>query len=165
MREPTANFVNHRNNTRVLGVRGFNPDFLSGFTGSRGFSLRERTRLNPNDLRLTGWKTRNHRGVAGGVNRTPVAQVRGVLADRVVVSTTLDLFLTLGALASYSGLSVRKLRDLLGDPVHPLPHYRIGGKILVRRSEYDGWAARYRHVGSGDVNAIVTSVLQDLRTS
>ena len=94
-----------------------------------------------------------------------VAQVRGVLAERVVVSTPLDPFLTLRVLAAYSGLSVRKLRDLLADPVHPLPHYRIGGKILVRQSEYDGWAARYRHVGSGDVNAIVASVLQDLRAS
>ena len=34
-----------------------------------------------------------------------VAQVRGVLAERVVVSTHLDLFLSLRALAAYSSLS------------------------------------------------------------
>jgi hypothetical protein len=94
-----------------------------------------------------------------------VTQVRGVLAERVIVSTPLDPFLSLKALAEYSSLSIRKLRDLLADPVHPLPHYRIGSKILVRRSEYDTWAARYRHVGSGDVDAIVASVLQDFRAS
>jgi excisionase family DNA binding protein len=91
-----------------------------------------------------------------------VAQVRGVLAERVVVSTPLDPFLDLRALAMYSSLSVRKLRDLLEDPERPLPCYRVGGKILVRRSEFDGWMAAYRHYGRRDVNAIVNDVLRTL---
>jgi predicted DNA-binding transcriptional regulator AlpA len=91
-----------------------------------------------------------------------VAQVRGVLAERVVISTPLDPFLSLQALAAYSGLSRRKLRDYLTDPAHPLPCYRIGGKIVVRRSEYDAWAARYRQVGQPDVDRIVSDVLKTL---
>jgi hypothetical protein len=96
------------------------------------------------------------------MNRSAAAQVRGVLADRVVVSTTLDPFLPLRALASYSGLSVRKLRDYLEDPANPLPCYHVGGKILVRRSEFDGWIAVYRQHGRRDVDAIVNDVLRDL---
>jgi len=92
----------------------------------------------------------------------PVAQVRGVLAERVIISSELDLFLSLQALARYSGLSVRKLRDYLADPIHPLPCYRIGGKILVRRSEYDAWAASYRQVGQADVDRVVSEVLRAL---
>ncbi len=92
----------------------------------------------------------------------PVGQVRGILAERVVVSTLLDPWLSLKALAAYSGLSVRRLRDLLEDPAHPLPHYRIGGKILVRRSEYDGWAAYYRQTGAQLVERAVTDVLMGL---
>ena len=90
-----------------------------------------------------------------------VSLVRGVVAERVQVSIPLDPFLDLRALAGYSSLSVRKLRDLLGDLEHPIPHYRIGGKILVRRSEYDGWAVHYRRVGrdADDVDAIVADVL------
>lgn len=91
-----------------------------------------------------------------------VGQVRGVLAERVVVSTPLDPFLPLTALASYSGLSIRKLRDYLDDPAHPLPCYRVGGKILVRRSHFDAWIAAYHHRGRGDVNAIVDEVLRGL---
>lgn len=91
-----------------------------------------------------------------------VAQVRGVLAERVVLSTPLDPFLPLRTLAAYSGLSVRKLRGYLTDPVHPLPCYRIGGKILVRRSEFDAWAASYRQVGQPDVDRIVADVLRTL---
>jgi len=94
--------------------------------------------------------------------REPVAQVRGVLAERVIVSMPLDPFLSLRALAGYSGLSVRKLRDYLDDLGHPLPCYRIGGKILVRRSEFDAWASRYRQVGQPDVDQVVSEVLGDL---
>jgi predicted DNA-binding transcriptional regulator AlpA len=87
-----------------------------------------------------------------------VAQVRGVLAERVVVSTHLDPFLSLKALAAYSGLSVRTLRGRLVDSIAPLPYYKIGGKIVVRRSDYDQWVARYRHVGLPEVNRLVDEV-------
>ena len=102
-----------------------------------------------------------HRAVIRGCSER-VAQVRGVLAERVVISTPLDPFLPLRALAVYSGLSVRKLRDLLEDPSHPLPAYQVGGKLLVRRSEFDGWMVTYRRRARADVNRIVSDVLRDL---
>jgi Helix-turn-helix domain len=95
--------------------------------------------------------------------RRPAAQVRGVLAERVVVSTALDPFLSLRSLAGYSSVSVRKLHDYLADPAHPLPHYRVGGKIVVRRSEFDAWMAAYRRIGRADVAAIVDEVMRSLR--
>ena len=67
-------------------------------------------------------------------------------------------YLPLRALAAYSGLSVRRLRDYLYDPVCPLPHFRIGGKILVRRSDFDAWALQFR----GNVRASVDRVVDDL---
>jgi hypothetical protein len=92
-----------------------------------------------------------------------VGQVRGILAERVVLSTALDAFLSLTALAGYSCISVRKLRQHLDDAAHPLPHYRIGGKIVVRRSEFDAWIVAYRRIGQADVGGLVDSVLRDLR--
>ncbi len=88
-----------------------------------------------------------------------VAQVRRVLAERVIVSTALDPFLPLKALAAYSGVSVRRLRDYLEDVGHPLPCYRVGGKIVVRRSEFDTWISAYRQQGRADVVRIVEEVL------
>jgi excisionase family DNA binding protein len=76
--------------------------------------------------------------------------------------TLLDPFLSLRALASYSSLSVRKLRDLLEDAGHPLPAYQVGGKILVRRSEFDGWISAHRRQRDTDVDKIVSEVLRDL---
>ena len=87
----------------------------------------------------------------------------GGVAGQVVVSTPLDPFLSLKALSAYSGLSVRKLRDFLTEPGHPLPHYRVGGKILVRRSEFDGWMALFRRVGDPDLERIVADTLRSLR--
>ena len=79
------------------------------------------------------------------------------------LSTATDPFLSLRTLASYSCVSVRKLREYLHDPTHPLPHYRLGGKIVVRRSEFDAWMAAYRRMGQSDVEGIVDSVMGDLR--
>ena len=86
--------------------------------------------------------------MAGVVNRHPVAQVRGVLADRVVVSTALDPFLSLKAASEYTSLSVKTLRRAVNDvPDRALPCYRVGAAILVRRSETDAWLAQRRTVG------------------
>ncbi len=97
------------------------------------------------------------------MNATPEVQVRGILPERIVLSTTLDPYLPLKALAAYSGMSKRFLQDRLTDPVRPLPHYRFGGKITVRRSDFDTWAASYRQVGRPDVDRIVNEMLGDMR--
>ena len=85
--------------------------------------------------------------------------VRGALVEQLRVEVSLDPFLSLKALASYSGLSVRKLREYLDDPRHPLVQYRVGGTILVRRSEFDEWIRSFRQIGGSDVDRIVEEVL------
>ena len=82
--------------------------------------------------------------------------------EQIIVSVPLDPYLSLKALATYSELSVRKLRNCLRHPNHPLPHYRVDGKILIRRSEFDIWIAAYRRVGDPDVDQIVDDVLAKL---
>ncbi len=77
-----------------------------------------------------------------------------------VVQVT-DAYFSLKTLASYSGLSVRRLRSCLADRVRPLPFYRIGGKILVRRSDFDVWAAQFRRDPVA-IDALVDDVLQGL---
>jgi len=77
-----------------------------------------------------------------------------------------DAYLPLKVLAQYSGLSVRTLRSHLQHPVSPLPHYRIGGKILVRRSDFDEWAAPFKAAASTEkskVSDIVDDILLGLR--
>ena len=90
-------------------------------------------------------------------------RARLVVVDEMAITTPLDPYLGLRALASYSSCSVRWLRDRLADPTRPLPCFRLpGGKILVRRSDFDAWIAAFRRHGQTDVHRIVSDVLKDL---
>lgn len=81
--------------------------------------------------------------------------------DQVTVRLDLDPYLSLRAAAGYCGLSTRFLRGRIAEG--QLPHYRPGGKVLIRRSHLDAWLEQFRRVGGQDVDALVNDVLADLR--
>jgi hypothetical protein len=99
---------------------------------------------------------------AGSLLAQPPARITNAVIERAEARILLDPYLSLVGLAGYSGLSVRKLRAHLADVRHPLPCYRVGGKILVRRSEFDGWIATYRQRGQVDVDRLVNEVVREL---
>ena len=84
----------------------------------------------------------------------PVARGSGTLADP---------YLDLRGLAEYSTLSLRTLARHLGDPTRPLPHYKVRGKILVRRSEFDAWMQGFRRHPPAAVPRLVDEVLEKFR--
>jgi hypothetical protein len=92
-----------------------------------------------------------------GQDRPQLAVVK-----EMVLTSPADPYLTIKSLAAYSGCSVRWLQDQLRDPFHPLPYYRKAGKVLVRRSEFDAWIARYRQSGKADVDRNVNDALAGL---
>jgi len=66
----------------------------------------------------------------------------------VVVSTALDPLMSIKALAKYSSLSPRRLRMYLdAAPNDALACYRVGSRVLVRRSMFDAWLERYSSRG------------------
>jgi hypothetical protein len=83
------------------------------------------------------------------------------IVERVAVTVPLNPFMSLRALSGYSGLSVRSLRSYLAGRV-PLPHYRVGGKLLVRRSEFDSWMVRFRVDRAAEIENIVNEVVSEL---
>src|SRR5438874_1817159 len=89
---------------------------------------------------------------------------RNVSRDAPGPDRVAPAYLSLRELSTFSGLSVRSLRKHLDDPQHPLPCYRVGGKVLVRVVEFDAWIAAFRRQGRVDVKAIVDDVLNTLRT-
>ncbi len=76
----------------------------------------------------------------------PPLQRPGVV-DRAVLAALLDNYVSMSALAGYSGLAERTLGGHIARPVHLLPHYRIGSRVVVRRSDFDQRAAQHRRVG------------------
>ena len=76
--------------------------------------------------------------------------------SRAAAVSEADEYLTLAQLAAYSKISERQLRNYLGlPPSQALPCYRPGRKVLVRRSEFDAWLARYRVRGKSIVNRVL----------
>jgi len=72
-------------------------------------------------------------------------------------------YLDLRSLAAYSSCSIRWLRDRLTDSSAPLPHYRVEGKILVSRAEFDMWMSGFRRIReSTAIGTIVDDVLAGL---
>lgn len=89
------------------------------------------------------------------------AQTAAQRQERVVDD---DRYLSVRSLAVYSGLSVRTIRSYLIHAADPLPHYRVGGKILVRRSEFDAWACHFRVTRpSLDFDTLVGDLVGGLR--
>lgn len=68
-------------------------------------------------------------------------------------------YFDLKGLHSYTGgtISVGKLRALIKQP-GGIPHFRVGGKILVAKADSDSWLQRYRREPV-DLDALVDEVL------
>ena len=72
-------------------------------------------------------------------------------------------YFDLKMLETYSCCSVRWLRNRLVDRTRPLPHHRVGGKLLVRKEDFDQWISQYRQDRPADeLDEVVNGVLEKL---
>lgn len=60
-----------------------------------------------------------------------------------------DRYLTIPELVRYSGLS-RSTLERARHAARPLPVYRVGSRVLVKRSEYDAWLQAEQAAASTD---------------
>lgn len=67
-------------------------------------------------------------------------------------------YLSLRALAGYSGLSLSTIRRRMADPFNPIPTHRVGRRVLVRRTEFDAWLDAQRR----NTRATIDEKLADL---
>jgi len=89
-------------------------------------------------------------GAAARASRVSGREIRPVSAvlERVTVAVPLDPYMTLAGASTYTQLSVKTLRRAVNDhPARALPAYRVGGALILRRSELDRWLAERRTVG------------------
>lgn len=57
-----------------------------------------------------------------------------------------DPLMSIEGLSGYSTLAKRTLQDLFNHPRDPIPSYRVGTRVLIRKSEFDAWLSRRRNV-------------------
>ena len=72
-----------------------------------------------------------------------------------------DKYMDLKGLSEYSSLKIPTLRDRLRD-VDPLPHFKVKGKILVKKSEFDTWMESRFRVRESRLTEVVESVMASL---
>lgn len=69
-------------------------------------------------------------------------------------------WLALRDLTAYASVSERTLRSWMHRTVNPLPAVQVGGKILVRRAQFDAWLEQHRMcVLPVDVDGIVNELI------
>ena len=76
-------------------------------------------------------------------------------------SLNTDRLFDLRGLSEYSSLGIPTLRDYLR--ADGLPCFKLKGKILIRKSEFDAWLERYRVNKKQEINAIVDDIMASIK--
>ena len=73
-----------------------------------------------------------------------------------------DKYLSLKSLSEYSDLPTPTLRDYIKGC--GLPCFKVRGKLLVRKSEFDSWLEGFRVKSQDELKDIVDDVMQSLKS-
>jgi len=65
-----------------------------------------------------------------------------------IAETSAAAYLSIRALAEYASVCERSVKYWLTDPLRPLPHYKLGRRTVVKRLDFELWAAQHRRVGA-----------------
>ena len=75
----------------------------------------------------------------------------------------IDRYFDLRGLSAYSSMKVPTLRDYI--KAGGLPCFKLKGKILVKRSEFDSWIQRHRLSKASDLESIAEEAVASLRSA
>jgi excisionase family DNA binding protein len=68
-----------------------------------------------------------------------------------------DGYLSKAEASEYLSLSVRTIEKRLSE----MPHFKVGGKILFKKTELDDWMERYRE-SNIDIGKLADDVVKDI---
>jgi len=72
-----------------------------------------------------------------------------------------DQYMSLKGLSTYSAMGVPTLRDYMRS--EGLPHFKLKGKVLIKRSEFDRWLEKYRVDQAQDLISLVDGVMDAIK--
>lgn len=86
-----------------------------------------------------------------------------ILPDDITETTIIlkDGYMDLKGLSVYSDLGVSTLRDYIRSG--KLPCFKVKGKVLIKKSEFDRWMEGHRMNRKGDIQAIVNDAMRGLQ--
>ena len=89
----------------------------------------------------------------------PLSEHTVVSVKEVLLHFSQDRYLDKKEAASYTSLSTRNLEARLSE----IPHFRVGQKILFKKSEIDRWMEAHRVSNGDSLSSIADDVLEALR--
>jgi len=89
----------------------------------------------------------------------PLSERMVVSVKEVLLHFSQDRYMDKREAASYTSLSIRNLEARLNE----IPHFRVGQKILFKKSELDQWMEAHRESGGDSLGSIADEVLESLR--
>ena len=82
-----------------------------------------------------------------------------VSVEEILAHLSQDRYLSLSETSEYINLSERTLREKLSE----IPHFRVGSKLLFKKSEVDEWMQQYREIAEdSDISSIVDEVVESV---
>jgi len=75
--------------------------------------------------------------------------------------TLKDQYFDLRGLSAYSAMAVSTLRNFISNG--NLPAYKVFGKILIKRSEFDAWINTFRINKKQDLSNMVNDILSSIK--
>ena len=88
----------------------------------------------------------------------PIGENTVISAQEILAYIDRDRYLDKKAAASYTSLSIRNLEARLDE----IPHFRVGQKILFRKSELDRWMETYREGGTQNLDQLADEAIASL---
>ena len=86
-----------------------------------------------------------------------------VIPDDIAAPIALqDQYFDLKGLSAYASMGVSTLRDSI--KARGLPCFKLGGKVLVRRSEFDTWVEKFRVNKARNLSQLADDIMADLST-
>ena len=88
----------------------------------------------------------------------PLTEHTVVSVKEVLLYFSQDRYLDKKEAAAYTSLSTRNLEARLSE----IPHYRVGKKILFKKSELDHWMETYREGTTQNLDRIADEAIESL---
>ena len=89
----------------------------------------------------------------------PLGEQTVISVQEVLLYFSQDRYMNKREAAAYTSLSTRNLEARLPE----IPHYRVGKKILFKKSELDKWMEAYREGGTQNLDRIADEVIESIR--
>ena len=89
----------------------------------------------------------------------PLGEQTVISVQEVLLYFSQDRYMGKRESAGYLGLSLRNFESRLDQ----LPRYRVGSKLLFKKSELDAWMEAHRESGGDSLSSIADEVLESLK--